>query len=71
MRTEELEKRQMIVAGWPLGITSYRLGSSWHCVADNVSPGAVIARTSGATREEVENKALHRAEELLRHTKVH
>jgi hypothetical protein len=71
MRTEELKKRQMMVAGWPLGITSYRLGSSWHCVADNVSPGAVVARTSGATREEVENKALHRAEELLRHIKIH
>jgi hypothetical protein len=70
MKPEELNKRQLLVAGWPANITSYRVGSNWHCTVDNVSPGAVIARTSGARRGEVENKALDRAEELLRHTKV-
>jgi hypothetical protein len=70
MRPEELKKRQTIAAGWSLGVTSYRLGSTWHCTADNVSPGAVIARTTGPTREAAEDKALSRAEELLRHTKV-
>jgi hypothetical protein len=71
MKPEELNKRQLMVAGWPANITSYRVGSSWHCTVDNnVSPGAVIARTLGASRGEVENKALDRAEELLRHTKV-
>jgi hypothetical protein len=71
IRPEELKRRQTIAAGWPVGLTSYRLGSRWHCTADNVSPGAVIARTTGPTREAAEDMALSRAQELLSHTKVH
>ena len=44
---------------------------TWHCKADNVSPGAGLARTTGATREEAEEKALKRAEELLSRTRRH
>jgi hypothetical protein len=35
-----------------------------------VSPGAALARTTGATREEAESKALQRAEELLGRTRL-
>jgi hypothetical protein len=38
-------------------------------VADNVSPGARLARTKGATREEAESAALARATELLGRTR--
>ena len=71
MRAEEFQERRLEVAGWPVNLTSYRLGAEWHCKADNVSPGAALSRTTGATREEAEEKALQRAEELLGRTKKH
>jgi hypothetical protein len=71
MKSEEYQERRLEVAGWPVNLASYRLGAEWHCKADNVSPGAALARTTGATREEAEEKALKRAEELLARTKRH
>jgi len=71
MRAEEYRERELEVAGWPVHLTSYRLGTEWHCRADNVSPGANLARTTGATREEAEKAAIARAEELLRRTRRH
>jgi len=53
-----------------VNLSSYRLGETFHCKADNVSPGAALARTTGATREEAESNALKRAEELLGRTRV-
>jgi hypothetical protein len=68
MRPEEFQERKIELAGWPVNLTSYRLEGEWHSKADNVSPGAALARTTGATREEAERKAIARAEELLRRT---
>jgi len=71
MKAEEYQERKLEISGWPVNLTSYRLGTEWHSKADNVSPGAALARTTGATREEAEEKALRRAEELLGRTKKH
>ena len=71
MNAEEYQERKIDVGGWPVNLASYRLGNEWHCKADNVSPGAALARTTGATREEAEQKAIQRAEELLSRTKRH
>ena len=71
MRAEEFQERKVEVAGWPVNLASYRLGAEWHCKADNVSPGAALARTTGATREEAEEKAIRRAGELLGRTRRH
>jgi hypothetical protein len=71
MKAEEYRERKIEVAGWPVNLASYRLGAEWHSKADNVSPGAALARTAGATREEAEEKAVKRAEELLSRTKRH
>lgn len=71
MRAEEFQERKLEVAGWPVNLASYRLGAEWHCKADNVSPGAALARTTGVTREEAEEKALKRAGELLGRTRRH
>lgn len=68
-RAEEFQERRLHVAGWPVNLASYRLGGEWHCKADNVSPGACLARTKGATGQEAEDKALARAEALLARTK--
>ncbi|MCU1275576.1 MAG: hypothetical protein JWO48_3007 [Bryobacterales bacterium] len=70
MKAEEYQERKVDVLGWPVNLTSYRLGEVFHCKADNVSPGAALARTTGATRDEAEKKALERAEQLLGRTRV-
>jgi hypothetical protein len=70
MKAEEYQERKVEVLGWPVNLTSYRLGEVFHCKADNVSPGAALARTTGATRDEAEKKALERAEQLLGRTRV-
>ena len=57
MKVEEHQERKLEIEGWPVHLTSYRIGEMFHCTPDNVSPGADLARTTGATREEAENKA--------------
>jgi hypothetical protein len=70
MKAEEHATRTLEVeGGWQVKLTSYRLGEVYYCTADNVSPGANIARAEGATREEAENKALERAQQLLGRTR--
>ena len=71
MNVENFAERRIDIDGWPVNLTSYRIGNVYHCKADNVSPGAGIARTTGATREEAEEKAIARAKELLSRTKRH
>ena len=50
MKVEEFQEIRLEIAGWPVNLTIYRLGNEWHAKADNVSPGAALCRTSGATR---------------------
>jgi hypothetical protein len=71
MKVEEHQERKLEIEGWPVHLTSYRIGETFHCTADNVSPGANLARTSGATREEAETKAIQRANERLLRTQRH
>jgi hypothetical protein len=47
------------------------LGQTWHAKADNVSPGAALARITASTKEEAEAKAIARARELLSRTRRH
>jgi hypothetical protein len=71
MRAEEYQRRRQELAGWPVGIVSYRLGERFICEIDNVSPGARVARAEGATREEAERAAIATAERRLGRTRVH
>jgi len=59
------------VEGWPVRLTSYKLGDVFHCQADNVSPSATLVRETGATRDEAERKALEVARRLLGRTRRH
>jgi hypothetical protein len=70
MKPEEYSEQTLEVDGWPLRLISYKLVGVFHCTADNVSPGARLARTTGATREEAEEKAVARARELLSRTRL-
>jgi len=67
-KVEGYSERKLEVHGWPVNLTSFQLGPLFHAKADNVSPGANLARTTGATREEAEQLALTRAGELLSRT---
>ena len=69
MEAQEYVERKIEIHGWPVNVTSYKLGDLYYCKIDNVSPGAWLARTSAATREEAEQKALDRAKELLSRTR--
>jgi len=71
MKVEEYSERHVDVEPWQVKLTSYRLGSVYHAKADNVSPGAALARATGATRQEAEQKALDRARQLLSRTRRH
>jgi hypothetical protein len=69
VKAEEYSERQLEVEGWPVKLTSYRLGDVYHCTADNVSPGAALARATGPTREKAEEQALAKARERLSRTR--
>jgi hypothetical protein len=71
MKVENFAERKIDIDGWPVNLTSYQIGEIYHCKADNVSPGAGIARTTGASRQEAEDKAIARAKELLGRTRRH
>ena len=68
MRTEEFQETQVEINGWPVRITKYRVGEKYVCQADNVSPGAVLARFTAATPQEAESQALSKARHLLSKT---
>ena len=39
MRAEDYQRRRQELAGWPVGIVSYKLGDRFICEIDNVNPG--------------------------------
>jgi hypothetical protein len=69
MKPTDYSERIVEAAGWKVRLTSYGLGGKYFCKADNVEPGACIARTEGATKEEAEEKALSKASESLSRTR--
>ena len=69
MKPENFSERRVEVDGWQVNVTTYQLDGKWHAKADNVSPGAGLARAEADTREEAEKKVLERARELLARTK--
>ncbi len=65
----QFSERQIELNGWPVRLTNYRVGEKYVCQADNVSPGACLARFSAATPEEAEAQAISKARHLLGKTK--
>ena len=53
------------IAGWPVHITSYKIGGTYYCHVDNVDPGTTIARSEGNAYDEVIREALGTAEQRL------
>jgi len=69
MKSEEFARRKEHLCGWDAEITSYRIGETYYCHVDNVSPGATVSRAEGKTREEAENEAIAKAKERLAQTR--
>jgi len=69
LKSEEYRETRRELDGWPINITSYRVGDKWYCSIDNVSPGARFARAEGSTREEAEATALEKAGRYLKQTR--
>ncbi|HEX4773336.1 MAG TPA: hypothetical protein VH351_21060 [Bryobacteraceae bacterium] len=68
IKTQDYKEREITLEGWPVRLTSYRFGNKFVCQADNLTPGACLARFSGETPEEAENNAVSKAAHLLRKT---
>ena len=64
-KPEDYSERKATLAGWPIQIVSYKLGSIYHTTIDNTDPGAWVVKAQGATKAEAEAKAMKEAEALL------
>jgi hypothetical protein len=71
VRAEEYSEHSIDLEGWQVNLSTWRLGAVWHCRADNVSPGATLARMHGDSKQDVESRATDRARELLARTRRH
>jgi hypothetical protein len=71
MKAQGFSERRVVIDGWQVNISSYQFGDKWRAKADNVSPGANLARSEADSRELAEEQVLARARELLSHTKRH
>jgi hypothetical protein len=69
LKSEDYRETSRDLGGWPINVTSYRVGDTWYCTIDNVSPGARFARAEGQTREEAESKAIEKATRYLKQTR--
>lgn len=70
-QTQQFQERTVELNGWPVRLTSYRVGTRWVCQADNVSPGALLARFTGDSLAEAEASAISKATHLLDKTRRH
>jgi hypothetical protein len=71
MKPENYAERTIEVDGWQVRLICYELGGQYHCTADNVSPGANLARVVAETKEAAESQALAIATEKLSRTRRH
>jgi hypothetical protein len=69
VRAEEYKEEQLELEGWPVNLVSYKLGDRYICEADNVSPGAKLARISALSPQEARAQAIERARRLLARTR--
>ena len=70
LRAEYFEERCEAISPFLVRVISYKLGGLYFSTVDNVDPGAIIARSKGATRKEAESQALSRAKDRLLQTRV-
>lgn len=69
VKAENFQERRLDIEGWPVRLTSYRVGNKYVCQADNVSPGTCLARSTAETLEEAEAQVLSKARYMLSQTR--
>jgi len=65
LKADDFRIDRQEISGWPVSITSYKIGRTYYCHVDNVDPGATIARVEGETLDEVMTSALTLAQQRL------
>jgi len=65
MTTEHFHEEYSEVNGTRVRITTYKIGNEFHCHVANADPGATIARTSAASREDAVSEAIKKASERI------
>ena len=65
LKADDIRIDKKEISGWPVNITSYKIGRTYYCHVDNVDPGATIARVEGETYDEVVQSALSLAQQRL------
>jgi hypothetical protein len=71
LKAEEHTRVEVELGGWPAGVTTYRIGETWICKIDNVSPGAVVARSRGKSKGEAVDAATQAAARRLAATRLY
>ena len=69
MKAERYTVHEFELAGWPVRVTTYRIGPTWHAKADNVSPGALIATASADTLKQAKETVIEKARTRLAATR--
>ncbi|HVZ21336.1 MAG TPA: hypothetical protein VG871_09760 [Vicinamibacterales bacterium] len=69
MKPEEYTERALECEGWPITVTTYRLGDRYFCTVSDPDSGARSARANGSSREEAERPALERVAQNLSMTR--
>jgi hypothetical protein len=50
MKPEDYSRRQVELAGWPISVESYKLGTVYHTTVYSVDPGAGVAGAARTTQ---------------------
>jgi hypothetical protein len=69
LSAEDYTTREDVFEGWPVRITSYRIGDRCFASVDNVDPGAQIARAEASTIDEAVAQACEKARGRLARTR--
>ncbi len=65
MKAEEYRECKEQLAGWPVKVISYKLGTTYYVSIHNEEPGAWIVKGEGETLADAEVKARIEATEAL------
>jgi hypothetical protein len=69
MRAEDFESRELEIGGWPVKVTSYKLGDSYITEIEASATGSGIARGIAASSEESWKQASEAATRRLLRTR--
>ena len=69
MKTEQYKETKEELAGWPVRVVSYKLGTTYYVSVKNEQPGAWFVKEQGPELAEVEARARKKASEMLAKTR--